>query len=66
MALVLTRKNGETVYIGDTIKVTVVRCRSCDVRLEIDAPSHMPIGRDAPRSLLDRYNPDPDDVAERR
>jgi carbon storage regulator len=36
--LVLTRKLGETIQIGDDIAVTVVRVTPSEVRLGIDAP----------------------------
>lgn len=43
--LVLTRKMGEVVYIGDAIKITVVRIDETQVRLGIDAPRDTPIVR---------------------
>jgi carbon storage regulator len=43
--LVLTRKVGETVVLGDGIQVTVVEIRGDKVRLGIVAPRHVPIHR---------------------
>ncbi|MCA9188712.1 MAG: carbon storage regulator CsrA [Pirellulaceae bacterium] len=43
--LVLTRKSNETVMIGDSIKVTVVRMAGNVVRLGIEAPTHVPVHR---------------------
>jgi carbon storage regulator len=37
--LVLTRKLGETIQIGDDIAVTVVRVTPTEVRLGIEAPT---------------------------
>jgi carbon storage regulator len=37
--LVLTRKLGEAIQIGDDIEVTVVRVSPTEVRLGIEAPS---------------------------
>jgi carbon storage regulator len=37
--LVLTRKLGETIQIGDDIEVTVVRVSPTEVRLGIEAPA---------------------------
>ena len=37
--LVLTRKLGETIQIGDDITVTVVRVTPTEVRLGIESPS---------------------------
>jgi carbon storage regulator len=43
--LVLTRKRGEVIMIGDNIKITVVEVREGKVRLGIDAPKDVPIYR---------------------
>jgi carbon storage regulator len=44
--LVLTRKLGESVTIGDDIKVSVIDIKGRQVRLGIEAPSHMAIHRE--------------------
>jgi carbon storage regulator len=44
--LILTRKIGECITIGDDIKVHVVEIRGKQVRLGIDAPTHAPIYRE--------------------
>jgi len=43
--LILTRKIGECITIGDDIKVHVVEIRGKQVRLGIEAPTHAPIYR---------------------
>jgi len=43
--LILTRKIGECITIGDDIKVYVVDIRGKQVRLGIEAPTHAPIYR---------------------
>lgn len=43
--LVLTRKRGQHVLIGDRIAITVVRIDEVQVRLGITAPKHVPITR---------------------
>jgi len=43
--LILTRKIGESITIGDDIKVHVVDIRGKQVRLGIEAPTHAPIYR---------------------
>lgn len=43
--LVLSRKNGERLLIGDDVVVTVVRIGPNSVRLGIDAPMEMNIVR---------------------
>jgi carbon storage regulator len=45
MALVLTRKEGESLQIGENVTVTVYRCRSGETRLRIDAPKEVRILR---------------------
>nr|Q31F93.1 RecName: Full=Translational regulator CsrA; AltName: Full=Carbon storage regulator [Hydrogenovibrio crunogenus XCL-2] len=44
--LVLTRRVGETLMIGDDIKLTVVGIKSGQVRLGIDAPKDVQIQRE--------------------
>jgi carbon storage regulator len=43
--LILTRKIGECINIGEEIKVYVVDIRGKQVRLGIEAPTHAPIYR---------------------
>lgn len=43
--LVLTRKTGEGIIIGDDIKITVVELKGGGVRIGIDAPREMKIHR---------------------
>lgn len=43
--LVLTRKKGEAILIGDGITVTVVECDGEKVKLGIDAPRNVSILR---------------------
>ena len=44
--LVLTRKVGERIHIGDGIVVTVVRIQNDKVRVGIEAPSNVAIHRE--------------------
>lgn len=44
--LVLTRKVGEVVKIGDNIEVMIIRVRGGTVRLGIAAPKEMPVHRE--------------------
>jgi len=43
--LVLTRKQGERIQIGDDVVITVVRTKGKAVRLGIQAPAHVPVLR---------------------
>jgi carbon storage regulator len=44
--LILTRKAGETILIGENISVTVVEIRGRQVRLGIDAPADILVLRE--------------------
>lgn len=44
--LVITRKDGETLLIGDNIKVTVVKSKSGTVRIGIEAPKEVKVLRE--------------------
>jgi carbon storage regulator len=44
--LVLSRKQGEAIVIGDDIKVTVLEVRGNQVRLGFTAPAEIPIHRE--------------------
>lgn len=58
--LVLTRKAGESLYIGQDISVTIVKVNGHQVRLKIDAPREVPILRE---ELLHReFDLDLDDL----
>jgi len=44
--LILTRKSGESITIGDDVKVTVVDVKGKQVRIGIDAPRSYTIHRE--------------------
>jgi carbon storage regulator len=44
--LILTRKPGESLYIGDNIKITIVEIKGHQIRVGIDAPSDLRIYRE--------------------
>jgi carbon storage regulator len=44
--LVLSRKPGERILIGDEIKISVIRIGPNSVRIGIDAPPHLNIVRE--------------------
>lgn len=43
--LVLTRKPGETIYVGDDVRVTLVRLQGGAARIGIEAPADRPVLR---------------------
>lgn len=44
--LVLSRKPGERILIGEDVKITVIRIGPNSVRIGIDAPGHLNIVRE--------------------
>ncbi len=58
--LILTRRVGESVHIGDQVKVKVLTVRGNQVRLGIDAPREIQVNRDEvlnPRVRDERKGP---------
>ena len=52
--LVLSRKVGERIWIGNEISITVVRITGGGVRLGIEAPSEMPVVREELKLKLEQ------------
>jgi carbon storage regulator len=44
--LILTRKSGETIRIGENIAVTVLEVKGTQIRLGIDAPKEIVVDRE--------------------
>ena len=66
--LILTRKIGETVAIGDEVKVQVVDVKGRQVRLGITAPSSLAVHREEVFQRIQEQNrqsvdPAPSDLA---
>ena len=51
--LVLSRKVGERIWIGENIAVTVVRIAGGGVRLGIEAPAELPVIREELKAKLE-------------
>jgi carbon storage regulator len=50
--LVLSRKVGERIFIGDNVTVTVVRVAQGVVRIGVEAPVEMPVVREEIRDQI--------------
>lgn len=44
--LILTRRIGESLYIGDDVRLTVLGVRGTQVRIGINAPKEIPVHRE--------------------
>lgn len=44
--LILSRNEGQTIYIGDNIKVTVLGINGKQVRIGVDAPDEVAVDRE--------------------
>lgn len=54
MSLVLARRVGQSIVIGDDIKITVTEIRSGVVKFSLDAPADVPIWRDEVAARMDK------------
>ena len=55
--LVLSRRKGESILIGDEVEVTIITIRGNKVGLGISAPSHVPVHRREASGTNGRPNP---------
>ena len=65
--LILTRRVGETVMIGDDVTITVLGVKGNQVRVGINAPKHVAVHREEiyERIKREQHNNDSEDVAEK-
>ena len=57
--LILTRRVGETLIIGDNVKVTVLGVRGHQVRVGVDAPKDVSVhGEEIYQRIQDEKSPD--------
>lgn len=52
--LVLSRKAGERIWIGDDISITIVRITGGGVRVGIEAPHELPVVREELKLKMDQ------------
>ncbi|WP_102264379.1 carbon storage regulator CsrA [Mesobacillus jeotgali] len=58
--LVLTRKNGETIKIGDDIEITVISSKNDQVKIGINAPKNIEVFR---KEILDQIQSENEEAA---
>jgi carbon storage regulator len=56
--LILTRRVGETLMIGDNITINVLGVKGNQVRLGIDAPKEIPVHREEIFNKIQRDHPE--------
>jgi carbon storage regulator len=44
--LILSRRPGESVHLGDDIKITILSIKGQQIKLGLDVPEHMPVYRE--------------------
>jgi carbon storage regulator len=54
--LILTRKLGETIRIGNEIKITVLEARGKQIRIGIDAPPDVTVHREEVYQMIKEQN----------
>jgi len=54
--LILTRKLGETIRIGNEIKVTILEARGKQIRIGIDAPQDVTVHREEVYQMIKEQN----------
>lgn len=54
--LILTRKSGEGIRIGDSITIKVIEIRGNQVRLGVEAPKNIMVHRDEIYTLIRQEN----------
>jgi carbon storage regulator len=62
--LVLSRKGGDCIMIGDAIKVTVVELRGDKVRIGIEAPRDIPVHREEVYRVIQENRIDGEDSSD--
>lgn len=58
--LILTRRNGESLRIGDEVTVTILSTKGNQVRIGIEAPRHVAVDREEIAERKRRGNVPPD------
>ena len=44
--LILSRRPGESVHVGDDIKITILSITGQQIKIGLDVPEHMPVYRE--------------------
>jgi len=61
--LILTRRVGESLMIGDDVSVTILGVKGNQVRIGITAPKHVAVHREEIYQRIRREHPDDEDLS---
>ena len=61
--LILTRRVGETLMIGDEVQVTVLGVKGNQVRLGVNAPKEVAVHREEIYERIQRENDEPESTS---
>ena len=60
--LILTRKTGESIMIGDSVLVKVLGVRAGQIKIGVDAPKDLPVHREEIYKRIQEEQAAPDDL----
>ena len=60
--LILTRKTGESIMIGDSVLVKVLGVRAGQIKIGVDAPKDLPVHREEIYKRIQEEQAEPDDL----
>lgn len=52
--LVITRKVGQSIWIGNDVRITLIKTRSGDARIGIECPKHIVVDREEVRQEIEQ------------
>lgn len=63
--LILTRKYGESIIIGEDIKITILDCKGKNVRIGVEAPRNVAVHRQDGGQVVQEKSLKPEDGSQK-